>query len=208
MTQRDTTPNSDPPPYSTPSSTSKSAKGGDDDTPTKFTHPPPIGPVSVPASRPANNHHLGEARASAFNPAMDGSDNKTQTEHDEPGYQSATSKITSSVSGIKDAVPTSTEELKARLAEAQAQIASLTGRLTGGGGESNDDGSNNSGELRKRTVADKAHEVKESVMNTAVQSKQQLQQRMPDNAAAAAGIAVPVVAALCLVSFLLGYIFF
>ncbi len=101
---------------------------------------------------PANARSLGDAKASASNPA---------------------------ISSTASAVPMSYDELKAKLAEAQATIASYT----------------QEGGLRMRKVA-KGETSNETVNDIAhrVQGTQ--------------GVPLQVVAALCLLSFLLAYLFF
>lgn len=207
---RDATPNSDPPPYSTPTSAAK-IKGGDSDTPSRSTHAvAPVGPVSVPASRPAGNHHLGEAKASAFNPAMTNDDVNDvgeakatdyhhAAEHDEK--QSTTGKLSSSMAHLKETVPTSTEELKAALAEAQAKIARLTSR-----GARDDEGEGEGGTMRQRKFTEQAGAMKDSVAGSLknMAPSQEKQQQIVRSA----GVAVPVVAVLCLLSFLVAYVFF
>ncbi|KAI9815067.1 MAG: phosphatidylinositol-binding protein scs2 [Pycnora praestabilis] len=96
------TPHADPPAYQSPSPEavtpqSRSVTGG------------PVGAVSVPESRPADNRHLGDARESAYNPAM----------------SSQQSTISSAASGIANAIPTSGEDFKAQLTDAKATISKL-----------------------------------------------------------------------------------
>ena len=142
----------------------------------------------MPASKPANSHHLGDARASAFNPGMTNSatgeadDNRAQFENQQANSSTVAAKVTSSVAGIKGAVPTSMEELEAKLAEAQATIA----RLSGGG--------NAQGDPRQRKLVD---EAKDGV--------KRLQQQ---TAANRGGVSVFLAAVLCLLSFLIAYLFF
>ena len=141
----------------------------------------------MPASKPVDIHHLGEARASEFNPGMTNSatgeadDNRAQFEHQQGSNSTAASKVTSSVAGIKEAVPTSMEQLEAKLAEAQATIAHLSG------------GGNAQGDPRQRKLVDDA---KDGV--------KRLQQQTANNSG---GVSVFLAAVLCLLSFLIAYLF-
>jgi len=110
-----------------------------------------VGPTSSIKDEPADNKNLGEIRESAFNPAM----NSTST------------------------VPMSYEELKTKLAEAQATIAEYA----------------QEGGLRMRKIAkgETSNETVNAVANK-VNSNQ--------------GVPLQIVAALCLVSFLLAYLLF
>lgn len=143
------------------------------------SHAAPVGPVSVPASRPENNKHLGDAVSSAFNPASNAKSNKDQSE-------ASTGTVSAITNTISHSIPTSTDELKAQLAEAKATIAKLTQqaqdqvlrqRKTGGGSGAED--SNERGTTSLAT------------------------QLQPTE-----GVPVQVVAGLCLLSFLLAYLLF
>jgi hypothetical protein len=114
-------------------------------------------------SEPAGNKHLGDAKASAANPATSTS--------------SVKDSVTSAAAAVSNAVPTSYEDLKAQLAQAQATIASYS----------------QDGGLRMRKAAG---------ANTVAASADSVQQQ------AAEGVPVQIVAALCLLSFLLAYLFF
>ena len=72
----------------------------------------PVGPVSTKDSEPASIKHLGDAKASAANPATSTS--------------SVKDSVTPAAAAISNAVPTSYEDLKAQLAQAQAIIASYS----------------------------------------------------------------------------------
>ena len=123
------------------------------------TRPIPAAPVGGGASsvrledEPSNARSLGDAKASASNPAMP--------------------------TTAPPAVPMSYDELKAKLAEAQATIASYA----------------QEGGVRMRKVA-KGETSNETV--------NQIAQRVQTNQ----GVPLQVVAALCLLSFLLAYLFF
>ncbi|KAF2491050.1 MSP domain-containing protein [Lophium mytilinum] len=69
----------------------------------------PVGSVSRPEDRPADNKHLGDAVASAHNPATSGE----------------RSTVGAAVAAVTNAVPTSTAELQAQLTDAKAQILKL-----------------------------------------------------------------------------------
>jgi len=116
-------------------------------------------------SEPANNKHLGDANASATNPATSTSSLKDS--------------VTSAAATVSNAVPASYEDLKAQLAQAQATIASY----------------NQEGGLRVRKVAGAS-------ADTATATADSVRQQ------AAEGVPVQIVAALCLLSFLLAYLFF
>ena len=81
------------------------------------------------------------------------------------------------------AIPTSSEDIKAQLAEANAQIQKLKSQLMDGG-------------LRQRKVGAADGES----------ATPQLQQQHPQSVVT--GVPVQVVAGLCLLSFLLAYFFF
>ena len=158
-------PSSDPPEYSSPAA--------------DRTAPLPSGPVSTFDSKPADSKSLGDAVSSAGNPSTSGSVSGTTA--------AAASSVASSV---KAAVPTSTEELKAQLADATATIARLTEQAKEQG-------------LRQRKTDAVAQDARERVTagGTTGQGVQQ-------TAAGADGVPVQIVAALCLLSFLLAYLFF
>jgi hypothetical protein len=116
-------------------------------------------------SEPAGDKHLADARASATNPA-------TST-------ASIKDSVTSSAAAVSNSVPTSYEDLKAQLAQAQATIASYS----------------QEGGLRMRKAAGAS-------ADTVAASADSVRQQ------AAEGVPVQIVAALCLLSFLLAYLFF
>ncbi|KAI9829002.1 MAG: phosphatidylinositol-binding protein scs2 [Thelocarpon impressellum] len=159
-------PDSDPPAYSSPSSEAFTpAQGGDRSN-------APVGPVSRFESRPGDSKNLGDAVRSAGNPAT------------------STANQPSVVSSITAAVPTSSEELKAQLAEAKATI----GRLTE---QAKDQG------LRQRKTEAVTQDARErlSAGTTGQGVPGQPQTTLE-------GVPVQIVAALCLLSFLLAYLFF
>jgi hypothetical protein len=118
------------------------------------------GPAAKVEDEPANNRHLGDAKASVSNPA--------------------TSSFATAAIAVSNAAPLSYDEMKAKLAEAQATIASY-GQEVG---------------LRARKVA--TGETSNATVNDISNSIQQGSQ----------GVPLQIVAALCLLSFLLAYIFF
>jgi len=132
---------------------------------TPQTRSNPVGPVSTMDSEPAGNKHLGHAKASATNPAI--------------SISSVNDSATSAAAAVSNAVPTSYEDLKAQLAQAQATIASYS----------------QEGGLRMRKAAGTSADT---VAASADSARQQ----------AAEGVPVQIVAALCLLSFLLAYLFF
>lgn len=142
-----------------------------DDSSIHSPSPQPQTPVRTANStlttqdRPAGSKNLGDAVASAHNPAA---------EH---------STISSVAQSMAEAIPTSTEQLKAQLAEAQATIARMAGQGEQG--------------LRQRN-AGSANNKGASSQNLATGM-----QRPP-----AGGVPVQVVAGLCLLCFLLAYYLF
>ncbi|KAI9840794.1 MAG: phosphatidylinositol-binding protein scs2 [Thelocarpon superellum] len=155
------TPSSDPPAYNSPSPEAFTPSQGNQSIAA-------VGAVSRPESRPADAKHVGEAVASASNPATG-------------SHKSIASSITSSV-------PTSLEEAKAQLVEARATISRLTS-------QSDEQG------LRQRKSDAVTRDSRERIATgTTGMGAQALQ---PTE-----GVPVQIVAALCLLSFLLAYLFF
>jgi hypothetical protein len=126
----------------------------------------PVGPVSTLDSEPAGNKHLGDSKASAFNP--------------ETSSSSANNTATSAVTAVLSPIPTSYEDLKAQLAQAQATIASYS----------------QEGGLRMRKAAVVAGEDNPEISEVAARQS------------TIEGVPIQIVAALCLLSFLLAYLFF
>jgi len=120
------------------------------------------GPVSTFDEKPAGSNSLGDAKASSTNPA-------TQ------------STLSSAATAVSNAVPTSVEELKSQLAQAQATIASY----------------GQEGGLRLRKAVGAAGDDS-TTGTTDISVRQQSSE----------GVPVQIVAALCLLSFLLAYLFF
>jgi hypothetical protein len=137
-----------------------------EETFTPQTRNNPIGPVSTVDTEPADNEHLGDAKASTFNPAS--------------STGSVKDTVTSAATAVSNAVPTSYEDLKAQLAQAQATIA-LYGQEGG---------------LRMRKVVGATGDS--TTLTTDVGARQ----------ATSEGVPVQIVALLCLLSFLLAYLFF
>ncbi|KAI9798328.1 MAG: phosphatidylinositol-binding protein scs2 [Piccolia ochrophora] len=129
---------------------------------------PARGPVSRPESRPADNKHLGDAVASASNPATDGQQQSV-------------------IGSVASAVPTNMNELKAQLADAQATISQMTAQAKDQG-------------LRQRKTDAVTQDARERITSgaTGMGVRQQ-----PGE-----GVPVQIVAGLCLLSFLLAYMFF
>ncbi|EKG21325.1 Major sperm protein [Macrophomina phaseolina MS6] len=123
------------------------------------------GSVSRSDSRPTSSKHTGDAVSSSFNPANQ-------------------STIGAAVSNVTNAIPTSTDELKAQLQEARATIARLEQQAASASG------------LRQRKGESASSNSKSETSNLAVQQ------------APAGGVPVQIVAGLCLFSFLLAYFFF
>lgn len=138
----------------------------------------PTGPVSKPESRPEGSKSLGDAVNSAHNPVT------SNTTSSMAG--TATGAATGTAAAVAAAMPSSTDDVKAQLAEAQATIGRLTKQLQDSTG------------LRQRKV-DGSSSAKGASIGTA---SMEVQQGPPN------GVPVPIVAALCLLSFLLAYLFF
>lgn len=85
-----------------------------------------------------------------------------------------------------NAIPTSTEELKAQLTQAKATIASLTSEQG----------------LRQRKIGATGQDSKDATSAVSGAGGLGVQQQQAD------GVPVQIVAALCLLSFLLAYFFF
>jgi hypothetical protein len=138
-----------------------------EETFTPQTRSNPVGSVSTMESEPDGNKHLGDVKASANSPV-------TSTGSVKDSVSSA-----AAAAAVSNAVPTSYEDLKAQLAQAQATIASYS----------------QEGGVRMRKAAGASGD------NTATSDIGVRQQ-------AAEGVPVQIVAALCLLSFLLAYLFF
>lgn len=131
----------------------------------------PSGAVSYPQERPADSKNLGEIRNSTGHQPMEFSNSNSDT-----------------VAGtIASAIPTSSEQLQAQLAEARNQISRLTQQAQEQG-------------LRQRKTDAVAQDSKERITTgtTGMGVKQ----------APANGVPVQIVAGLCLVCFLIAYFFF
>jgi hypothetical protein len=146
-------------------------------TPQRHSTAAPVGPVSRPESRPADNKHLGDAKESVFNPATE--------------KQSTVGATIAA--GVAKVVPTSSADVEAQLAEAKATIGKLRKQIEQ---QLREQGDQSSG-LRQRKGEAKSQELKESV-TTALGVQH----------APAGGVPVPIVASLCLLSFLMAYFFF
>lgn len=142
-------------------------------TPQHHSTPAPVGAVSVPESRPEGNRHLGDAKASAYNPATSGIGSGIG------------SSISAAAAGVADVIPTSMYELKQQLADAQATITRLTQQADEGLRQRKSEGGN------------QASKGQSSTSTTAVAAR-----------VGQAGVPVQIVAALCLLCFLLAYFFF
>ncbi|MCJ1369495.1 phosphatidylinositol-binding protein scs2 [Loxospora ochrophaea] len=130
----------------------------------------PVGAVSYPDSRPADNRHLGDAKESANNPAT-----------------SNQSGIGATASSAVNAVMPSTANLQRELAEARAEIKNLRQNAEEQG-------------LRQRKSDSVNQDSRERI--TTGTTGMGVQQQPAD------GVPVQIVAALCLLSFLLAYFFF
>lgn len=145
-----------------------------DQTPSQLLHTPGAiippaadGLVSTPDSRPADSTDLGQAKETAFNPAM------------------AQAPLQKTAQRVANVIPVSTEDMKAQLTEAQAQITRLKDQLAEQTG------------LRQRKTAT------EKSSGDAPSSLQQVQHQ-----AEGSGVSIQIVAILCLISFLIAYFLF
>ncbi|KAG2162745.1 VAMP-associated protein [Aureobasidium pullulans] len=140
-------------------------------TPQRGSDAPVVGAISRPEERPIDNKHLGDAVDSARNPATD---------------RSTYSDSTTTQSFI-NSIPTSADDVKAKLAEAQATIARMSQ-------ERDDQG------LRQRKTdavnQDSKERISAGTTGLGVQK------------APTGGVPVQVVAGLCLLCFLIAYFFF
>jgi hypothetical protein len=154
-----------------------------------------VGPVSVPASKPSDAKNLKDALASSHNPASS-TPNHPATSQLSSNLASATTattaKISALASNVMNATPTSAAELKEQLAEAKATIARLTSQLK-------DDG------LRQRKTEKVAEDARER-LTTGTTGAGVVQQT--GRGAVQEGVPVQIVAGLCLLSFLVAYVFF
>lgn len=149
-----------PPAYSSPISNAA--------TPAHSSTAPTSGPVSKPESRPEDARSIGDAVGSAGNQA------------------SPEKNAPASMTGIASrTVPTSSDDLKAQLENANATILRLKEQIEDQTG------------LRQRKAAPDTGDKDPAVSHPALAT-----QHAPQ------GVPVPITAALCLVSFLLAYLLF
>ncbi|KAF2467010.1 MSP domain-containing protein [Lindgomyces ingoldianus] len=139
-------------------------------TPQRTSSEVPVGSVSRPESRPAESKSLGEAKGSAHNPAASG----------------VKSTVAAAAAGVTNALPTSSTDLNAQLAEAKATIAKLRQQLSEQSGTG----------LRQRKTGGGQEPTGKLTTGMGVQQ------------APAGGVPVQIVAALCLLSFLIAYFLF
>ncbi|KAK7191054.1 hypothetical protein DPSP01_007775 [Paraphaeosphaeria sporulosa] len=135
-------------------------------TPQRGSTQEPAGSVSRPAERPVDSKNLGDARESAYNPA-------TST--------GVAATVSAAASSVANAIPTSSNELQAQLADAKATISSLRQQIESG--------------LRQRKT-EPTRDTKEQ-LQTAVAPQQ-----------APGGVPIQYAALLSLLSFLLAYFLF
>lgn len=108
-------------------------------TPQYQSQSTPVGAVSKPESRPADNKHLGDAVRSAGNPAGN------------PTNESTSSSMPN--------VPESLEDLKAQLAEARSTISRLTSQATEGLRQRKPDISEQAPKERERNIAGQSFDL-------------------------------------------------
>ncbi|KAL8720350.1 MAG: hypothetical protein Q9225_002778 [Loekoesia sp. 1 TL-2023] len=161
--------------------------------------------TSTPSHQTTHGQHLGDEAPPAYgSPApsfgspgpnavtpinRSGVDNIDQTDH--TGNDSTISNLQSTasnaVSNVANAIPTSGEDLRAQLADAKSEISRLTQQVEEQG-------------LRQRKADTVNQDSRERI--TAGTTGMGIQQQPAD------GVPVQIVAALCLLSFLLAYFFF
>jgi len=130
-----------------------------------------VGAISRPEERPVDNKHLGDAVESARNPATD---------------RNTTYSDSSTTQGFMNSIP-SADDVKAKLAEAQATIARMSQ-------ERDEQG------LRQRKTDAVNQDAKERISAGTT--------GLGVQKAPAGGVPVQVVAGLCLLCFLIAYFFF
>ena len=141
------------------------------------SHIPPQGPVSRIESKPEAARSLADAKADAVDPE--------ESKYTAAGIAStATAAAGGAAAAVKNAVPTSTDEAKTQLENANAKIAQLTEQLK-----------DQTGLRQRKGFSDDKSSVGGGSLATQ-------QQHTPS------GVPVPIVAALCLISFLLAYLLF
>ncbi|KAF1964981.1 VAMP-associated protein [Bimuria novae-zelandiae CBS 107.79] len=138
-------------------------------TPQRGSTEQPVGPVSRASDRPADSKNLREIRQEAYNPTTTSSGVKAS--------------VSAAAAGVANAIPTSSEELHAQLAEAKATISNLRQQLETSTG------------LRQRKT-EPTRDSKEQ-LQTAVSTQQ-----------APGGVPIHIAALLSLLSFLLAYFLF
>lgn len=170
----------EPPAYRSPSPTY--ASPGPEGTPSQNrSEAAPVGAYNTVNERPADNQHLGDARASAYNPATSNPQNSVA------GALSSVVNAIPTTASVANAMPISGEDIKAQLAEAKAQIVKLKEQAE-------------ETVLRQRK-SDAANKDSGERFSTGMKGMGMQQQP-------AEGVPVPIVAALCLLSFLLAYFLF
>ncbi|KAL9048034.1 MAG: hypothetical protein Q9162_007881 [Coniocarpon cinnabarinum] len=167
-----------PPAYSSPVSNAATPARSAD-----ASHVPPSGPVSKMESKPEGARSLGDAVATTGNPESTSSTAKST------GITGAAADAASGAAAtVRNVIPTTSEDVKAQLASANDQIMRLKEQLQDQTG------------LRQR----KPDASENSASDKSIGSGSSLAQQQH----APSGVPVPVVAALCLISFLLAYLLF
>jgi hypothetical protein len=141
--------------------------------------PSPEQTVHTPQTRNTSTSIRTPSVGPSIKSEIKSEDESNGTPTPNPGTSSIKESISSAASAVSTAVPTTVEELKAQLAEAQAKIAAFS----------------QEGGLRMRKVAQ--GETSNATVNEVATKLQ-----------GAEGVPVQIVAALCLLSFLLAYMFF
>ncbi|KAK1075138.1 phosphatidylinositol-binding protein scs2 [Friedmanniomyces endolithicus] len=138
------------------------------------------GPISTPADRPFDAKSRGDAVASAYNPATGNTASSPTT--------SSNTMMGSAASAMSSVgIPTSQAQLQSQLEAANSRIKQMQEQATEGLRQRNIIGSKESGDGK----------------STGATISQSLQ-----NAPAPGGVPVQIVAALCLLCFLIAYLFF
>ncbi len=149
--------------------------------------PPAYGSPTPSYGSPAAEAVTPNLRSYAQTDPQTTTQNRNITDTASHAAASTSATVSGAVANVANAVPTSTEELQAQLAQAKAQIAKLTS-------STNDQGP------RQRKTDAVVQDARERI--TTGTTGMGVQQQPAD------GVPVQIVAALCLLSFLLAYFFF
>lgn len=150
---------------------------------TSHAHNESLPAYSSPASSTPQQYSSGSVVGASSTPGSRFESSKSYGDVKSSSYNSHTDSQQSTLGAIASAIPTSAEELKAQLAEAQATISRLTTQAQ-------------DSVLRSRKT------------DGGVQERSSTSTSYGTQQATPSGVPVPIVAALCLLSFLLAYLLF